>query len=433
MARRGVALGWRGDGRCRAWRRGSWPTATWPRPRASSPTPSGASTATSRSPIGTATTLWLARDRLGVRPLYYARCDDGFAFASRPRPLLRLPGVSRALDPRYLGVFAGSHYRYFDNQPERSPYLGVEQVPAGHVVRIRGDDVRVTRYWGLDEAPDSRTISPSATANCCWTRCGGGWRPDAAFTLSGGLDSSSVLACAVHAHRRSRTRVLDGLSRLGVRRVARRSSRCSDLVAEWHRVTVAAPDVLDLVARMIEAHDEPVATATWLSHYLLCERVAADGFRTLFGGLGGDELNAGEYEHFFFRFADLEGAERDHEIAEWARHHDHPVFHKDAATAAAVLARVADFTRPGRVRVDRERLERYRAAVAFDLDGLRAGARPSLRAPTSRTAPTRTCSGRRSRPACAPRTARPPRSGCARATRSSTTGSPSSCSASRAS
>ena len=48
-----------------------------------------------------------------------------------------------------------------------------------------------------------------------------------------------------------------------------------------------------------------MATATWLSHYVLCDEVAAGGFGTLFGGLGGDELNAGEYEYFLFRFADM--------------------------------------------------------------------------------------------------------------------------------
>ena len=85
--------------------------------------------------------------------------------------------------------------------------------------------------------------------------------------------------------------------------------------------------------------------------------MAADGFDTLFGGLGGDELNAGEYEHFFFRFADLRfagrGAALAHEIARWAEHHDHPVFRKDAAVVDATLARVADLTQPGRVLPDR--------------------------------------------------------------------------------
>jgi asparagine synthase (glutamine-hydrolysing) len=314
--------------------------------------------------------LWLARDRLGIRPLYYARAADGFAFASRPRPLLRLPGVDRTPDPRYLGVFAGSHYRYIDNRPERSPYLGVAQVPPGHLVRVRGDDVLVTPYWGLADAPELEDDLAERYRELLAQATAGPHPGRAAFTLSGGLDSSSVLASVAAAtgepqHAYSTLypgSEFDESAEIG---------SMLELVAQWHRVPVQAPDVLDLVARMIEAHDEPVATATWLSHYLLCERVAGDGFRTLFGGLGGDELNAGEYEHFFFRFADLrftgDEATLAHEVAQWARHHDHPVFRKDAAVADAMLARVADFTQPGRVRVDRERLERYAAAVRFPL------------------------------------------------------------------
>jgi asparagine synthase (glutamine-hydrolysing) len=315
-------------------------------------------------------TLWLARDRLGVKPLYYARCDDGFAFASRPGPLLRMPGVDRTPDPRYLGVFAGSHYRYIDNRPERSPYLGVAQVPPGHIVRVRGDDVLVTPYWGLAEAPDLEHDLAERYRELLQRAVGRnpGARP--AFTLSGGLDSSSVLASAAKATgqpQHAYSTLYPGSEFDEAPEIA----SMLGLVEEWHQVTVDAPDVLGLVARMIEAHDEPVATATWLSHYLLCERVAQDGFDTLYGGLGGDELNAGEYEHFFFRFADLRYAGDEaalaHEVAEWARHHDHPVFRKDATVADATLARVADFTQPGRVRVDRDRLERYRAAVRFPL------------------------------------------------------------------
>jgi asparagine synthase (glutamine-hydrolysing) len=144
---------------------------------------------------------------------------------------------------------------------------------------------------------------------------------------------------------------------------------------EWHRVPVDAPDVLDLVAKMIDAHDEPVATATWLAHFVLCEQVADDGFGTLFGGLGGDELNAGEYEYFFFRFADLRRAGLEetlrHEVAQWARHHDHPIFNKDWGVMEEGLERMVDLTQPGRILVDRRRLERYRDALApggFDLD-----------------------------------------------------------------
>jgi asparagine synthase (glutamine-hydrolysing) len=138
-------------------------------------------------------------------------------------------------------------------------------------------------------------------------------------------------------------------------------------VEKWHAVPVDAPDVTALVRRMIEAHDEPVATATWLSHFVLCGEVASGGFGTLFGGLGGDELNAGEYEYFLFRFADMRAAGADgdlrREVNEWRRHHDHPIFRKDWDVMEEGFARLVDFQRPGRILADRRRLERYRAAL----------------------------------------------------------------------
>jgi asparagine synthase (glutamine-hydrolysing) len=147
-------------------------------------------------------------------------------------------------------------------------------------------------------------------------------------------------------------------------------------VEQWHPVAIGTPDVMGLVERMVRANDEPVATATWLSHFLICERAARDGFGSLFGGLGGDELNAGEYEYFFFHFADLRAAGREDvlagEIGEWARHHDHPIYRKDRAAAERGLARLVDPSRRGRCLPDRQRLERYASALApgfFDLRG----------------------------------------------------------------
>jgi asparagine synthase (glutamine-hydrolysing) len=324
-------------------------------------------------------TLWLARDRMGVRPLYYTeRADDGFAFASRPRPLLRLPGVGREPDRRFLGVFAGSHYRYFDNRPETSPYRDVRQLPAAHVLRVRDRDVLATRYWDLAEGPDLDGPTDELAEryrelllDAVRLRM-----PDrgAAFTLSGGLDSSTVLssAVAVTGEKQHAYSTLYTGSEYDESDEIR--SMLDSAVAEWHQVGVDAPDVLATVQRMIEAHDEPVATATWLSHYVLCERVGADGFTTLFGGLGGDELNAGEYEYFFPRFADLrwagddDGLER--EVEAWVRHHDHPVFRKSREVMEESLRRTTDPNQPGRNVPDRARLERYADALApgvFDL------------------------------------------------------------------
>jgi asparagine synthase (glutamine-hydrolysing) len=146
----------------------------------------------------------------------------------------------------------------------------------------------------------------------------------------------------------------------------------------WVPVAVGSPDVFGLVRRMVELHDEPVATATWLSHYLLAAEAARQGYTALFGGLGGDELNAGEYEHFLFHFADLQRAgwttELEREIAAWVGHHDHPIYRKSHATVEDGFRRMIDFSVPGRCLPDMARLHRYVSALnpeLFDLGGYR--------------------------------------------------------------
>jgi asparagine synthase (glutamine-hydrolysing) len=324
-------------------------------------------------------TLWLARDRVGHRPLYFVESSSGVAFASRSSALLALPGVSRQPNRRFVAVFAGSHYRYFDNRPDESPFEDIQQLPAATMLEIRASGHRVERFWRLDEQPDwtddESTLAARYRAlllDSVGRRLAITKRP--AFTLSGGMDSSSVLASAVEltGHRQH------AFSSVYSDKTYDESEDIKGFVQEkvehWHAVPVENFDLCDVVRRMVQAHDEPVATATWLSHFLLCEEVAKSGFDSLFGGLGGDELNAGEYEHFIFHFADLRRrggkAQLVHEVETWARHHDHPIYRKSPEAAETLLERLTDPAVPGRVRLDRARLTRYYSAVRseyFDL------------------------------------------------------------------
>ena len=141
----------------------------------------------------------------------------------------------------------------------------------------------------------------------------------------------------------------------------------TSLVDPWIRVRIGTPDIFALVGGMVEAHDEPVATATWLSHYLLCKEARGRGHEALFGGLGGDELNAGEYEHFFFFFADLKHAGREQELdletERWIAYHDHPLYRKSREVMRDAVAQLADLNVPGSCRPNRPRLLRYRSAL----------------------------------------------------------------------
>jgi asparagine synthase (glutamine-hydrolysing) len=317
---------------------------------------------------------------VGIKPLYYAQLDGAIAFASRPKALRELPGVPRVLEREYLAVFAASHYRYIDNQPEKSPYRGIRQVPAGSAVYWRpGEDPRTEAYWRLEDRPLSEP-DPEKLAlryrelllDAVRIRLERADRP--AFTLSGGLDSSSVLSCAVEISGGKQHAYSTVYSDDTYDESAEIADILPQKTRQWHPVEVPDQDILPFVERMVELHDEPVATATWLSHHLLARQVAADGFGSLFGGLGGDELNAGEYEYFIFHFADLRDQGRtellEEEIALWARHHDHPIFKKSREAALEAMERMT--AGGGRCLPDRGRLERYADALAPEFFDLRS-------------------------------------------------------------
>jgi asparagine synthase (glutamine-hydrolysing) len=317
-------------------------------------------------------TAHLIRDRFGVRPLFYWSDSSRLAFASRIRSLLSLPDVPRDIDRTYAGLFAGSHYRCFDNAPERSPFASIAQVPAAHVLTWKDGRASLRRYWALDAEQDAhadegvlaeqyRELLLDAV-RIRLARCD---RP--AFALSGGMDSSSVLACAVHCSGKR----LQAFSTVYRDPTFDESADIKPIldatVEQWHAVQVNDPDVHALVAEMVAAHDEPVATATWLAHYVMCREAAGGGFDFLFGGLGGDELNAGEYEHFFYFFADLQArgmhSRLEEEVAMWIRYHDHPIYRKSAQSMRRDLARLADPNVPGRCLPDRTRIDRYASAL----------------------------------------------------------------------
>ena len=104
--------------------------------------------------------LFIGRDRFGVKPLYYVIRRDCFFFASRCASLFAM-GVAAQPDPAFIGRFAGTHYRYIDNVPGQSPYLGVNQLPAAHYLRVKTGEyfntkatVELNTWCTLNDEPD---------------------------------------------------------------------------------------------------------------------------------------------------------------------------------------------------------------------------------------------------------------------------------------
>ncbi len=150
--------------------------------------------------------LFLARDRLGIKPLYYTERDGWFLFASQVKALLRTGRV-----PAELSAPALDTYLAFGAVSEPLTAIeGVSALPAGHTALVREGTVTVARYWEPPAEPDASLAAQDAADELCAVLEDTVRRhlvsdaPLGVF-LSGGLDSSLVAALAAQASSRVRT------------------------------------------------------------------------------------------------------------------------------------------------------------------------------------------------------------------------------------
>jgi asparagine synthase (glutamine-hydrolysing) len=187
-----------------------------------------------------------------------------------------------------------------------------------------------------------------------------------AFTLSSGLDSSSVACLAAEDLGRplpALTMSYSSAKGTPYDETPKVKELCARKGWDLGCLEMGAPDLLGEAERLMGLTKAPIATVTWLAHYHLAARAAERGFAHLFSGLGGDESLAGEFEHFFVYFADLKAQGRegllDEETMCWARLHGTPEFPKGREARDAWLARNIDFP-AGKIRVDQPRYTQFR-------------------------------------------------------------------------
>jgi asparagine synthase (glutamine-hydrolysing) len=269
--------------------------------------------------------LILARDRLGIKPLYYAfgsGDDDGahagagnpserpFIFASEIKAILATGLVERALDAEAL-----NQYLTFLWTPDpHTVFRGIYKLPPAHLLRWRAGEIRVQEWWDVsfDEIEEGRGED--------W------WRervletlervvrmemvsdvPLGAF-LSGGVDSSSIVALMNrHGDGRRICTYTVGIEQEDLRYDiipddavwARRVGKLLD--TEYHELMLR-PDVCDLLPKLVRHMDEPVADPAVITSYLV-SRAARENLTVLLSGVGGDEVFAGYPRQLAMRLA----------------------------------------------------------------------------------------------------------------------------------
>jgi asparagine synthase (glutamine-hydrolysing) len=243
--------------------------------------------------------LVLARDRLGKKPLHYALTPDAFVFGSEIKALLRHPSVRAEIDHASVA-------RYLVHEYVPCPgtiYRGIRKLRAGHLGVFESGRFSERPYWDVPAVDSSQSgegtgVSPAEVdVRVRQTLLESVQRrlmadvPLGVF-LSGGIDSTSIVACA--------SRLAPGSVRtfsIGFREKSfdesvhfRKAARAFQ--TEHHERQLTPAELLDILPVVASTLDEPLGDASILPTYLLC-RFARESVTVALGGDGGDELLAG--------------------------------------------------------------------------------------------------------------------------------------------
>ena len=240
-------------------------------------------------------TLVAARDRAGEKPLYYARTPRGLLLASEIKALLVAPDVSREVDLEALDQFLTYEYVI----TPRTIFAAVRRLPAAHYLVYRNGHLAVTRYWrppagaGAAWSDEEAASALRETLGRAVARQMMSDVPLGAF-LSGGIDSSAIVALMSEAARRDRSAVNTfsmGFAD-GSYNELPHARRVAERFATRHREGEVVPDVAELFERLIVHLDEPFADVSLFPTFLVSE-LARTHVTVALSGDGGDELFGG--------------------------------------------------------------------------------------------------------------------------------------------
>ncbi|MDD4910408.1 MAG: asparagine synthase (glutamine-hydrolyzing) [Candidatus Omnitrophica bacterium] len=248
--------------------------------------------------------LFLARDRMGQKPLYYRFKNGQLLFASEIKSLLKHPSVSRELDQNSL-----NEYLTFEYVPApKSIFKDISKLPASHLMVVQGGKVSLERYWNirlgwrdnideveaserlfdlLDKAVNRHLISDVPLG----------------IFLSGGIDSSAIAAFAARPLGNRMKTFSVSFDDKTFDESPYAELAADHIKSEHYQMKFSAKDCLEIIPDIYDIIDEPFADASLLPTYIL-SRFTRQHVTVALGGDGGDELFAGYPTHIAHHFAD---------------------------------------------------------------------------------------------------------------------------------
>lgn len=242
-----------------------------------------------------ANSLFIVRDRLGIKPLFYWLDGHSLVFASELKGILKCPGVTKELD--YSALDAFMTYGYIP--APRTIFRHIYKLEPGHSIVCRDKAISIEQYWDLEFHPDNtkperafceefealfdETVQMHLMSEV----------PLGAF-LSGGIDSSLTVAfMRKHLHERPRTFTIGFGGVTGSYSDERaRAKNVAERYGCDHTSFEVQPRLNDILDSIVEAFDEPFADDSVIPSFYIC-KLASERLKVALTGLGGDELFGG--------------------------------------------------------------------------------------------------------------------------------------------
>lgn len=240
--------------------------------------------------------LILARDRMGICPLYYSSNREGFVFCSEIQPMRETPWVDDSIDVNSL-----SHYLSLCYVPgPKTIYNGVRSLLPGQMLTMQRGKIDVKFFWKpisaplhIDEATmEENIVSLLTDSVSSRLKCDVDW----AVLLSGGIDSSVILSLATRQVRRSIRCFSIGYENSSFDESAQAASVANYFGAELNTITLLPDHFTTNMDAFFMAMDQPLADESAFPLFLL-DKEASGSVRVLLSGEGSDEIFGG-YETY---------------------------------------------------------------------------------------------------------------------------------------
>ncbi len=256
----------------------------------------------------------IARDRVGIKPLYYYFSKGNFVFASEIKSILSLNSIKREVNLKALNHYLALRY----NPLEETMFKGIKKLLPGHYISfdLKDKTMSVMEYWNYSlkqtkKAKKSKKYYEKEILALLKDSIKKRLISDVPLGvfLSGGIDSSAIVALMSEIKQEMKKETGDnspiktysvGFEKGEKVNETKYAKQVSELFGTEHKEFILSPDIIKLLPKIVEHTDEPMADPALIPLYLLAEEAKKTSTVVLTGD-GGDELFAGYDHHRFLK------------------------------------------------------------------------------------------------------------------------------------